>query len=115
MSTNRVGTSPQQRRLALERANHIRNARAELKRQLRAGEVDAAEAILRSSRDTDTMTVTELLSSQHGWGPTRATKLLRSVSLSESKRLGSLTERQRLTLAAALNIRDNQERTDPGR
>ena len=65
----------------------------------------AAEAILRGSRDTDTMTVAELLLSQRGWGPRRAEKMLRSVSLSESKTLGSLTERQRLTLAAVLSSR----------
>ena len=106
MNTSRSGASPQQRALALERANHVRLARAVLKRRLRAGEVVAAEAILRGSRDTDTMTVTELLLSQRGWGPRRAAKMLRSVSLSESKTLGSLTERQRLTLAAVLSSRE---------
>jgi len=106
MNTSRPGASPQQRALALERANHVRLARAVLKRRLRAGEVVAAEAILRSSRDTDTMTVTELLLSQRGWGPTRSAKVLRSVSLSEGKTLGSLTERQRVTLAAVLSSRE---------
>jgi hypothetical protein len=104
MSTDRAGTPPQQRRLALERANRVRVVRAELKRQLHGGEVKAAETILRSSHDTDTMTVADLLSSQRGWGPARAAKILRSVSLSERKTLGSLTERQRLTLAALLRI-----------
>ncbi len=104
MSTNHAGRSPQQQRLALERANHVRVARAELKRKLRDGEVKAAETILRCSHANDTMTVTELLSSQHGWGPARAAKILRSVSVSERKTLGSLTERQRLTLAAVLNM-----------
>ena len=103
MNTSRSGPSPEQRALALERANHVRLARAVLKRRLRAGEVVAAEAILRG---TDTMTVTELLLSQRGWGPRRAAKMLRSVSLSESKTLGSLTERQRLTLAAVLSSRE---------
>jgi hypothetical protein len=115
MITSRAGPLPQQRLLALERANYIRKARAKLKRQLRVGEVAAAEAIMRSSRDTDTMTVTELLSSQHGWGHTRVTKMLRAVSLSERKTLGSLTERQRLTLAATLSIRVKKDRTDPER
>ena len=101
MNTSRSGPSPEQRALALERANHVRLARAVLKRRLRAGEVVAAEAILRGSRDTDTMTVTELLLSQRGWGPRRAAKML-----SESKTLGSLTERQRLTLAAVLSSRE---------
>ena len=110
MSTERPDRSAHQRLLALERANRVRLTRATLKRRLRAGEVAAADAILRSSRDTDTMTVAELLLSQHGWGPTRSAKMLRSVSLPEKKTLGSLTKRQRLMLAAVLSSSENQER-----
>lgn len=114
MSTGRACTFAQQRLLALERANHVRIARAELKRQLRGGEVKAADTIMRSSHDTDTMIITELLSSQRGWGPTRSAKILRSVSLPERKTLGSLTERQRLTLAAVLSISESKDRAVPG-
>ena len=89
--------------LALKRANHVRMVRATLKRRLRAGELAVADAILRGSRDTDTMTVADLLLSQRGWGPSRAAKVLRSLSLSEKKTLGSLTERQRMTLAGVLS------------
>jgi hypothetical protein len=42
-------------------------ARALLNRRLRAAEVAAAKAILRTSRDTDAMTVADLLLSQRGW------------------------------------------------
>lgn len=115
MSTNRGGTSSHQRQLALERANHVRVVRAGLKQKLRDGEVNASETILRCSHDTDTMTVTELLSSQRGWGPTRAASCLRSVLLSESKTLGSLTERQRLMLAAVLSIGESKEHSVRGR
>jgi hypothetical protein len=115
MSTNCAGKSPEQRLVALGRANHVRVARAELKRQLRGGEVKAAETILLSSHVIGTMTVTELLSSQRGWGPTRAANVLRSVSLSERKTLGSLTERQRLMLAAVLSIGGNKGHPVPGR
>jgi hypothetical protein len=111
MNAGRAGTAAQRRLLALERANHIRNARADLKRRLRAGEAEAADVILRGSHDTDTMTVRDLLSSQSGWGPVRGAKVLRSVSLSEQKTLGSLTGRQRLTLAAALSIDEGRRRT----
>jgi len=111
MSTDRPGGSARQRLLALERANHVRLTRATLKRQLREGEVAAADAILCSSRDTDTMTLAELLLNQRGWGPTRSAKMLRSVSLSEKKTLGSLTKRQRVMLAAVLSSRANSERT----
>jgi hypothetical protein len=107
MSTGRPDGSARQRVLALESANHVRLTRATLKRRLRAGEVAAADTILRSSRDTDTMTVGELLVSQRGWGPKRSAKMLRSVSLSEEKTLGSLTERQRVMLAAVISSREN--------
>jgi hypothetical protein len=86
MSTDRPDGSAHQLLVALGRANRIRLARATLKRRLRAGEVAAADAILHSSRDTDTMTVVELLLSQRGWGPTRSAKMLRLVSLSEERR-----------------------------
>ena len=111
MSTSHAGTPAEPHLRALERANHIRTARAELKRQLRAGQDTAAQVILRRSRDTDTMTVTELLSSQRGWGPARSRNVLLSLSLPERKTLGALTERQRLTLAGVLSIAKDNGRT----
>ncbi len=107
VNSSRDSALPQQRRLlALARANHIRAARATLKRRLRAGELAPADTILRGSSDTDTMTVAELLRSQRGWGPKRASKVLRSASLSERKTLGSLTERQRTSLVGFLRSRE---------
>jgi hypothetical protein len=103
-ANNRIGHLPDsQRSRALERANRVRVARAELKRRLRRGEEAAAETILRGSRDIDTMPVSDLLLSQRGWGPTRCSNMLRSASLSERKTLGSLTDRQRVMLAALLS------------
>jgi hypothetical protein len=107
MNTERPERPQHQRLLALEHANRVRLTRATLKRRLRAGEVTAADAILRSSRDTDNMTIAELLLSQRGWGPARSAKMLRSVSLPEKKTLGSLTERQRVMLATVLSTREN--------
>ena len=111
--TNSADAAPDSQRLvALKRANRVRVTRAQLKRRLRSGEMGAAEVILCCSRDTDTMTVGELLVSQHGWGPARSSTLLRSVSLSEAKTLGSLTERQRMILAAVLGHDADQRRTE---
>ncbi len=89
--------------LALERANQIRSARAAVKRRVCAGEIALADLILRSSREIDTMTVAGLLRSQRGWGPARATKVLRALSLPDTKTVGSLTERQRTTLVEVLS------------
>ena len=110
MNAHPTNMARQQRLRALERANQIRCARATLKQRLHAGEVAAAEVVLRGSHDTDTMTVTDLLSSQPGWGPIRGAKVLRSLSLSAQKTLGSLSERQRLTLAAVLSIAERRQR-----
>jgi hypothetical protein len=40
--------------------------------------------------------------SQRRWGRTRAQRLLRGVQVSETKTLGSMTDRQRLALATAI-------------
>jgi hypothetical protein len=114
---NRTG-EPQRdlRRLrALERANHIRAARSELKRQVRSGEMAAAEVVLRCSRDTETMTVGTLLLSQPGWGTKRSAVMLHSMCLLQSKTLGSLSERQRVMLASVLGREADGSRGVPRR
>lgn len=87
---------------ALARANRVRLARAELKRSIGRGEVDVAEVIRDCPWETESMTLAELLTSQRRWGRTRARKLLQAVALSENKRLGTLTPRQRALLTSAL-------------
>jgi hypothetical protein len=87
---------------ALERANQVRLARAELKRRVAIGEVDVAEVILDCPWEAESMAVADLLMSQRRWGQTRCRKFLSQIPMSESKRIGSMTERQRRTLAAML-------------
>jgi hypothetical protein len=91
---------------ALARANHVRLARAELKRSIARGELDVAEVIRESPWQTESMSIAELLTSQRRWGRTRARKLLQNLSLNENKRLGTLTPRQRALLSTALTTRD---------
>jgi hypothetical protein len=90
---------------ALERANDVRLARAQLKRRVRAGGLAAAEVVLTSPWQTRTMSVAELLMSQRGWGRVRAHRLLLSLAVPENKQIGTLTERQRLAIAAVLTAR----------
>lgn len=96
--------TPQHMR-ALERANSVRLARAELKRAIARGEKDAAEVVEESPWETESMTIAELLTSQRRWGQTRARKFLMPLSLNENKQLGTLTSRQRRMLAAELSAR----------
>jgi hypothetical protein len=87
---------------ALERANQVRLARAELKRRVASGEIGVAEVILECSWEADSMAVSDLLMSQRRWGQTRCRKFLSQIPMSEQKTVGSMTERQRRTLAAML-------------
>jgi hypothetical protein len=88
---------------ALQRANAVRLARAELKRRVADGDVSAAEVILSSPWEADSMTVSDLLTSQRRWGSTRCRKFLQCLSIPENKTIGSMTDRQRRVLAALLN------------
>jgi hypothetical protein len=88
---------------ALERANEVRLARAELKRNVAMNEIDAAEVILDCPWEVESMTVADLLMSQRRWGQIRCRKLLAQVPMSESKTVGSMTERQRGALAILIS------------
>jgi hypothetical protein len=87
---------------ALERANQVRLARAELKRRVAMGELDVGEVILECPWEAETMAVADLLMSQRRWGQTRCRKFLAQIPMSEKKTIGSMTERQRRTLAEML-------------
>ena len=96
-----IAPAPQHLR-ALARANEVRLARAELKRQVAEGEITAAHVILECPWEAASMTVSDLLTSQRRWGSTRCRKLLQSIPMSENKTVGSMTERQRTALASLL-------------
>jgi hypothetical protein len=87
---------------ALQRANAVRLARAELKRRVAEGDITAAEVILGSPWEADSMTVSDLLTSQRRWGSTRCRKFLQCLSIPENKTIGSMTDRQRRVLVALL-------------
>ena len=90
---------------ALARANQVRLARASLKREITAGHRHVTEVILDSPWEAESMSLSELLCSQRRWGRARSRKLLSSVALSEGKRVGTLTERQRRILVTALEAK----------
>jgi hypothetical protein len=90
---------------ALARANQVRLARAALKRNISAGRRSIIDVIIDSPWEAESMSLSELLCSQRRWGRARSRKLLSSAGLSEGKRLGTLTERQRRVLVAALEAK----------
>jgi hypothetical protein len=91
-----------QRLRALEQANQVRLARAELKRRVTDGDVSAAEVILDCPDAARRWTIGDLLIAQRRWGSTRCRKFLERNGISEIKPIGALTERQRQMLATQL-------------
>jgi len=109
----RMSPGPQHLR-ALERANAVRLARADLKRRVAEGDISAAEVILSSPWEAESMTVSDLLTSQKRWGSTRCRKFLQCVLIPENKTIGSMTERQRRALAQMLRDGEASCRTELG-
>jgi hypothetical protein len=99
-----VGAGQQHLR-ALEHANRVRLARAAMKREVAAGELSAAEVILSCPWQANSMEISDLLMSQKRWGRARCRRLLLSIGVPENKKIGTLTERQRLALAAVLTAK----------
>lgn len=88
---------------ALQVANHVRRERAKLKTRIANGDLAAADIILSSPHEIDTMPVAQLLASQRGWGQTRSRAALLRLGVREDKRIGSLTARQRNAIASLLD------------
>jgi hypothetical protein len=90
---------------ALEQANRVRLARAELKRSVAAAETTAAEVVLDCPWQASSMELSDLLMSQRRWGRARCRRLLLSLGLPENKHIGTLTPRQRRALFAVLSAK----------
>lgn len=114
METVTMTPGPPQRLRALERANEVRLARAELKRRIAFGQVTAATVIRECPWEAASWSIGELLMSQRRWGGTRCRRFLKRNEISELKPVGKLTERQRRVLAtqlescAAINVELDQ-------
>ncbi len=97
--------SRDQRLEALDRANHIRTRRAQLKRDLKSGAV-ALEGVLFDPPDwVETAKVFDLLLAVPKFGHVRAARLLNQCRISQSKTVGGLSERQRGELVNLFNNR----------
>ena len=107
MEATATAPAPQHMR-ALAQANRVRLARAELKRQVAEGDATVAEIVLSRPWEAESMSIADLLMSQHRWGRTRCRRFLASIPMTETKTIGSMTERQRNELARRLS--GDQER-----
>ena len=111
--TATIDAAPQHLK-ALEQANRVRLARAELKRQVAAQETTAAEVVLGCPWEASSMELSDLLMSQRRWGSARCRRLLLSLGLPENKQIGTMTPRQRRALVEVLTTKtQGRTRTEP--
>lgn len=85
------------RRQALERAAEARKIRAELKQQLKSGEIDFAE-VLRRAQDDEIVAKTKVsavLEALPKVGKVRARKMMERLDISPSRRIRGLGVNQR--------------------
>ena len=101
-----IDAGQEQHLQALEYANRVRLARARMKRRIAAGELSAAEVVLSCPWQAHSMSISDVLMSQKRWGRARCRRLLVSLGVPENKQIGTLTERQRLALAAVLTAKN---------
>jgi len=87
---------------ALERANKIRTARAQLKRDLKAGKVSIHKLLLDPPSYLETAKVFDMLLAVPKYGRVKANKVLVQCRISPSKTIGGLSERQRTELVSLL-------------
>ena len=97
--------SQQQRMEALQRANDIRTQRAQLKRDLRAGNLTIDSLLLSPPAYLETAKVVELLLAVPKYGRVKVNKILTQCKVSPSKTVGGLSERQRRELVAFMRRR----------
>src|SRR5690242_12556726 len=87
---------------ALQEANRVRLLRAELRRDIEARRVHAADYLLDPPEFIDAMPVDKLLTAMPRWGDTRVGKLLAPLHVSPNRPIGEITERQRKLIADAI-------------
>jgi hypothetical protein len=94
--------TPEQRQQALEKAAEARRKRAELKAQLKSGNMSLATVLARDSADETVgkMKVSSVLESMPGVGKVRARKIMEKLDISASRRVRGLGSKQKDALLA---------------
>jgi hypothetical protein len=91
-----------QRMEALRRANEIRTARAQLKRDLKGGRRSIHDLLLEPPEYIETAKVFDMLLAVPKYGRVKVNKVLQLCRISPSKTIGGLSQRQRTELVSML-------------
>ena len=93
--------TPEQRQQALEKAAEARRRRAELKAQLKSGNLSLSTVLGKDEDDTvGKMKVSAVLESMPGVGKVRARKIMEKLDISASRRVRGLGSKQKDALLA---------------
>jgi hypothetical protein len=92
----------EQRMKALRRANQIRSARAQLKRDLKAGKMQVEKLLLDPPDYVLSAKAFDMILAVPKYGRVKANKILTQCRISPSKTIGGLSERQRAELVSQL-------------
>ncbi|ANE22749.1 MAG: integration host factor [Eggerthellaceae bacterium] len=95
--------TPEERKAALEKAKAARIKRAEVRDQLKSGELTLAD-VLKQKDDPviGRMKVSTLIETLPGYGKAKAEKVMNELHIAESRRLRGLGERQEAALLERL-------------
>lgn len=93
-----MATTTPQPLTALARANTVRIEAAEIKRELRAGQIELGEAL--DDPRAASLTVTTALLTQHRIGLQKAGTIINRLMMSPNRRVSQLTAHQKAQLAA---------------
>jgi hypothetical protein len=92
-----------QRMEALKRANDIRVKRAQLKKDLKDGQISIEEILRDPPEYVSTAKVFDMLMAVPKFGRVKAARFLNTCRISQSKTVGGLSERQRAELIGLFN------------
>ena len=99
--------TPEQRQAALEKAAAARRQRAEVKDKLKIGSLSLEELFDQADRDDEAggmlakLRVVNVLESLPGIGKVNATRLMKALDVSDTRRLGGVGQKQRERLLRA--------------
>ncbi|MEE8715758.1 MAG: integration host factor, actinobacterial type [Coriobacteriales bacterium] len=94
--------SEEDRKKALEKAAAARKARAQVKDNLKHGQMSAREALESDDPVVTKMKVTDFLKSLPGWGKAKADKTMQELEIAENRRLGGLGANQKAAILEML-------------
>lgn len=90
--------TPEQRAQALAKAAEARAARAELKNQLKNGQVSLADALSSTDSTVGKLKVQSLLESLPGVGKVKAKKTMEEIGIADNRRVQGLGAQQKQAL-----------------